>query len=80
MPVRPHSGNFLSMCLFLHDRLFSLHVPDKCHKNALLLSTDSVLSSHTCRDFYILCTVHLSKILDNDQLDTQLLYFTICLL
>ena len=29
---------------------------------------------------YVLLTVHLSIILDNDQLDTQLLYFTIRLL
>jgi len=39
-----------------------------------------------CKDFkpdksiYVLLTVHLSVILDNDQLDTHLLYFTICLL
>ena len=30
--------------------------------------------------FYVLLTVHLSIILDNDQLDTNLLYFTIRLL
>ena len=30
--------------------------------------------------FYVLLTVHLSIILDNAQLDTQLLYFTIRLL
>jgi len=30
--------------------------------------------------FYVLLTVHLSIILDNDQLDTHLLYFTIRLL
>ena len=30
--------------------------------------------------FYVLLTVHLCIILDNDQLDTHLLYFTICLL
>ena len=30
--------------------------------------------------FYVLLTVHLSVILDNDQLDTHLLYFTIRLL
>ena len=29
---------------------------------------------------YVLSTVHLSTILDNDQLDTHLLYFTIRLL
>jgi len=29
---------------------------------------------------YVLFTVHLSIILDNDQLDTHLLYFTIRLL
>ena len=27
--------------------------------------------------FYVLLTVHLTIILDNDKLDTQLLYFTI---
>ena len=32
------------------------------------------------RSFYVMLTVHLSIILDNDQLDTHLLYFTICLL
>jgi len=31
-------------------------------------------------DFYVLLTVHFSIILDNDQLDTNLLYFTIRLL
>jgi hypothetical protein len=31
-------------------------------------------------NFYVLLTVHLSVILDNDQLDTHLLYFTILLL
>jgi len=31
-------------------------------------------------NFYVLLTVHLSIILDNDQLDTHLLYFTIYLL
>ena len=31
-------------------------------------------------NFYVLLTVHLSMILDNDQLDTHLLYFTIRLL
>jgi len=31
-------------------------------------------------DFYVMLTVHLSIILDNDQLDTRLLYFTIRLL
>jgi len=31
-------------------------------------------------NFYVLLTVHLSIILDNDQLDTRLLYFTIRLL
>ena len=25
MPVRPHSGNFLSICLLLHDRLFFIY-------------------------------------------------------
>ena len=30
--------------------------------------------------FYVLLTVHLSITLDNDQLDTHLLYFTIRLL
>ena len=30
--------------------------------------------------FYVLLAVHLSIILDNDQLDTHLLYFTIRLL
>ena len=30
--------------------------------------------------FYVLLTVHLSISLENDQLDTQLLYFTIRLL
>jgi len=30
--------------------------------------------------FYVLLTVHLGISLDNDQLDTQLLYFTIRLL
>ena len=50
IPVLPHSVNFLSICLFLHDRLFSLHVPNKCHKNALLFSTNSVLYSHTFQD------------------------------
>jgi len=30
--------------------------------------------------FYVLLTAHLSTILGNDQLDTQLLYFTMCLL
>jgi len=30
--------------------------------------------------FYVMLTVHLSIILDNDQLDTHLLYFTIRLL
>ena len=29
------------------------------------------------QNFYVLLTVHLSIILDNDQLDTHLLYFTI---
>jgi len=32
----------------------------------------------TC--FYVLLTVHLSIILDNDQLDTRLIYFSIRLL
>ena len=31
-------------------------------------------------NFYVLLTVHLGIILDNDQLDTHLLYFTIRLL
>ena len=31
-------------------------------------------------DFYVLLAAHLSIILDNDQLDTHLLYFTIRLL
>ena len=31
-------------------------------------------------NFYVLLTVHLSIILDNDQLDAPLLYFTIRLL
>ena len=30
--------------------------------------------------FYVLLTVYLGISLDNDQLDTHLLYFTICLL
>jgi len=34
----------------------------------------------TLQNFYVLLTVHLSIILDNDQLDTHLLYFTIRLL
>ena len=41
----------------------------------LIFFTNSLL--HFC---YVLLTVHLSKILGNDQLDTQLLYFTIRLL
>jgi len=32
------------------------------------------------REFYVLLTVHPCIILDNDQLDTHLLYFTIRLL
>jgi len=47
MTVHPHSDNSLSISLFLHYGLFSLHFPNKCHKNAKLLSTNSVLSSHT---------------------------------
>ena len=35
---------------------------------------------HTQNIFYVLLTVHLSTILGNDRLDTQLLYFTIHLL
>jgi hypothetical protein len=35
---------------------------------------------NTAVDFYVLLTVNLSTILDNDQPDTHLLYFTICLL
>jgi len=31
-------------------------------------------------NFYVLLNVHLSIILDNDQLDTHLLYFTVRLL
>ena len=31
-------------------------------------------------NFYVMLTVHLSIILDNDQLDTRLLYFTIHIL
>jgi hypothetical protein len=37
-------------------------------------------AEHVCVIFYVLLTVHLSVILDNDQLDTQLLYFTVRLL
>ena len=37
----------------------------------------STVSKHLLSDFYVLLTVHLSTILDNDQLDTHLLYFTI---
>jgi len=37
-------------------------------------------SSATISFFYVLLTVHLYIILDNDQLDTHLLYFTIRLL
>ena len=39
-----------------------------------------VQSSDITLNFYVLLTVHLSIILDNDQLDTHLLYFTIRLL
>jgi muramidase (phage lysozyme) len=38
------------------------------------------LSGQWALIFYVLLTVHLSIILANDQLDTQLLYFTIYLL
>ena len=40
-------------------------------KNCIIMG----ITSH--RIFYVLLTVHLSIILGNDQLDTQLLYFTI---
>ena len=43
-------------------------------KNCIIMG----ITSH--RIFYVLLTVHLTIILGNDQLDTQLLYFTICLL
>jgi len=39
-----------------------------------------ILCNKITANFYVLLTLHLSKILDNDQLDTQLLYFTIRLL
>ena len=35
---------------------------------------------NTVEYFYVLLTVHLSIMLGNDQLDTQLIYFTIRLL
>ena len=46
----------------------------------------STLGNRLCESFkrfwafFVLLTVHLSIILDNDQLDTHLLYFTVCLL
>ena len=39
-----------------------------------------VLDRTHCKFFYVLLTVHLSIILDNDQRDAHLLYFTIYLL
>ena len=42
--------------------------------------TVSTIMTDTASIFYVLLTVHLSIILGNDQLDTQLLYFTIRLL
>jgi len=35
---------------------------------------------HVSNYFYVLLTMHISIILGNDKLDTQLLYFTVCLL
>ena len=40
----------------------------------------SVSARHGRPNFYVLLAVHLSIILDNDQRDTHLLYFTIRLL
>ena len=42
--------------------------------------SNALYISNFVSDFYILFTVHLSIILDNDQLDTHLLYFTMRLL
>jgi len=45
-----------------------------------LCGMGGVFSSPNINYVYVLLTVHLSIILDNDQLYTQLLYFTIRLL
>jgi len=56
------------------------------YQNHYSLRTSSMKNSRTTYFFnlrslsYVLLTVHLGIILDNDQLDTHLLYFTIRLL
>ena len=50
------------------------------HENKFGLQNGVIPSepeTQTTPRFYVFLTVHLSVILDNDQLDTQLLYFTI---
>ena len=44
------------------------------------MNSVQVTNEHTNNIFYVLLTLHLSIILGNDQLDTQLLYFTTSLL
>ena len=56
--------------------LWSLH--SEYSEGAFIAQLENVNKPQTF--FNVLWTVHLSIILDNDQLDTQLLYFTMRLL
>ena len=51
-----------------------------CPSSLRVVATFSVTVLFPVLFFYVLLTVHLSIILDSDQLDTYLLYFTIVLL
>jgi len=65
----------------LRENSTSLVIPDGCiiliqgYFDVLVLIHLVCLLCIT--DFYVLLTVHLSIILDNDQLDTHLIYFSI---
>ena len=49
-------------------------------RGKLLAFSEKAIMSALYYDFYVLWTMHLCTTLGNDQLDTQLLYFTIRLL
>jgi hypothetical protein len=77
----------LSHILILHKTILmstssKLHFPFSNWNSACISHLFHVCCMHWRDSFlpYVLWTVHLSIILDNDQLDTQLFYFTIRLL
>ena len=72
------------MKLKLYLIIYPETVINNQYRNTLIVIIKNVtICFYPKRDvtfFYVLLTVHLSVILDNDQIDTHLVYFTIRLL